>query len=139
MPTFLASTLESVSRQSNPRAAPQAQARSEPQSSGLRGWPLLTRPMMPLVRPAPLSAWMLLGVIVAYPQPAAMSCAVEEGPADAPPNAPARAGGAGAPAGLGRPPPPKPPNIISTGTGPLALAGGTSVVSMVTRLGGEGG
>src|SRR5258706_9182246 len=136
MPTFLASTLESVSRQSNPRAAPQAQARSEPQSSGLRGWPLLTRPMMPLVRPAPLSAWMLLGVIVAYPHPAAMSCAVEDGPAAAPPKAPGRAGGAGAPAGLGRPPPPKPPNIISTGTWPLALAGVTSVIWISTLMAG---
>ena len=45
------------------RLAPQAQARSAPQSSSLRGWPLLTRPMMPCVRPSPLSAWTLVGMI----------------------------------------------------------------------------
>ena len=43
--------------------APQAQARSTPQSSGLRGWPLLVRPVM-LVRSWFLSGWMLAGEMV---------------------------------------------------------------------------
>ena len=42
--------IERASTRPNPKRA------SAPQSSGFRGWPLLTRPMMPFVRPAPLSA-----------------------------------------------------------------------------------
>src|ERR1700682_1383259 len=85
---------------------------------------------------------MLLGLIVAYPQPAAMSSSVEEGPVFVPPakppNAPKRLVGAGSPARRGNPFPPKPPpNIISTGPGPFAFAGVTSVIWMPTLIDGQ--
>src|SRR5438094_7094367 len=85
---------------------------------------------------------MLLGLIVAYPQPAAMSISVEDGPAFVPPpnppNGPKRFVGAGSPGRRGKPFPPKPPpNIISTGTGLFAFAGVTSVIWMSTLMAGQ--
>jgi len=81
----------------------------------LAGWPRLSRPMMPSVRPAPLSAWTLVGVSVAQPNPSpepavanwvrlrlAVPC-----PGEAPPR-PAAAGEA---------------QFHDYGTGPGALAG----------------
>ena len=63
------------------RLAPQAQARRAPQSSSLRGCPLLQRPMMPSVRPAPLSAWMLPGTRLRSPSPWPGPAAARLGPA----------------------------------------------------------
>src|SRR4051812_45522409 len=96
------------------RLAPQAQARSAPQSSTLRGCPLLQSPMMPLVNPAPLSACTLTGINVAYPHPRASACCCHVGPAGAEPG-----GGPGKrnPGGKTK------PNSIITGTGPVAFAG----------------
>src|SRR5207245_1375247 len=97
--------------------------------------------MMPFVKPAPLSAWMLPGLIVAYPQPSAMSCAVAGGSAGADdaapgPSAPAprpgprpRAAGGGVPGPGGMPD--RPPNIIITGTGLAAFAGKPVPVMMM--------
>src|SRR5258706_11271651 len=68
-----------------------------------------------------------------------MSISLEEGPA-LPPGGPkpGRGAGAGSPGRRGRPPPPKnPPNIISTGTGPLAFAGVTSVIWISTLIDGQ--
>src|SRR5262249_10991598 len=94
--------------------APHAQARSAPQSSTLRGWPLLHRPMIPFVNPAPLSAWTLLGTRIAKPHPFARTCSCQFGPRALPfpPKPP--------------PNPPPTPNSITTGTGPFALSGAVS-------------
>src|SRR5690606_23325978 len=46
-------------------------------SSGLRGFPWFANPIIPLNNPAELSAWMLEGSIVTYPQPAANNCSVD--------------------------------------------------------------
>src|SRR5947209_7839551 len=62
MATREASTLGSCCSASTTLLAPQAQADRAPQSSALRGWPLLTSPIPPLVRPAPLSACTLAGL-----------------------------------------------------------------------------
>src|SRR3954467_13133617 len=96
MPTCFALTALMVSRQSRPRDAPHAHARSAAQSSGLRGCPLLTRPTMPRVIPAPLSAWTLPGLIETYPQPSAISCSVAGGSGFAFGGGAATAGGAAA-------------------------------------------
>src|SRR5690242_18385191 len=93
--------------------------------------------MIPFVRPAPLSAWMLPGLIVAYPQPSEINCSVEDGPATFPPKDANRFVGAGSPGRRGKPPPPNPPNIISTGTGSLAFAGVTSVIWISTLMVGQ--
>src|SRR5215472_14197614 len=95
------------------RSAPQAQARRAPQSSGLRGSPLLTRPTIPFLNPAPLSAWILAGFSVAKPQPLASTCACQLGPGSEPCCEGATAAGAPRP----------PPNTVMTGMGPFALAG----------------
>src|SRR4051812_25593224 len=83
---------------------------------------------------------MLLGTIVAYPQPPAINCWVAGGsPPVSPPRPPGRVvgrvAGPGAPgrAGAVRGKPPN-PNIIITGTGALASAGVTSVIWMSTLI-----
>ena len=100
--------------------------RSAPQSSSLRGWPLLTRPMMPRVRPAPLSAWMLVGdddrVAPALGEDLLL-------PRMGPPAARRRP-----PAGPARRARPPPPNSMITGTGPFAFAGVVSVNWMSTSI-----
>src|SRR5262249_28616081 len=116
----------------------------EPQSSGLRGWPLLHRPMIPAVRPAPLSAWMLLGTMIAYPHPLAITSSCHDGPRAGPNGPPpplvsaffitAFLAAAPGPPGRG-PKPPKPKSII-TGTGPVASAGVVSVNWMSTVISG---
>src|SRR2546427_9163133 len=81
---------------------------------------------------------MLPGLIVAYPQPAAINCSVEGGSAKLPPpKAPKRLVGAGSPGRRGNPPPPKPPNIISTGTGLFVSRGVTSVIWISTLIDGQ--
>ena len=79
---------------------------------------------MPRVSPAPLSAWMLAGLIDAYPHPAAISCCAELGG----PDGVSVGGGDGGSAAL--------PNIIKVGTLPLALAGVTTVIWMSTVIAG---
>src|SRR3981081_3966829 len=104
--------------------------------------------MMPFVKPAPLSAWMLPGLIVAYPHPSAMSCAVAGGSAGADGAAPGppapvpsrpgpkpRAASADVPGADGIPD--RPPNIIITGTGLAALAGVTTVIWISTVISGN--
>src|SRR2546425_12308006 len=94
--------------------------------------------MMPFVKPAPLSAWMLPGLIVAYPHPSAMSCAVAGGSAGADGAAPGpkpRAAGGGAPGAGGIPD--RPPNIIITGTGLAPFAGVTTVIWISTAISGN--
>src|SRR5207244_899758 len=100
------------------------------QSSGLRGCPLLTSPMIPFVSPAPLSACTLPGLIVATPQPSAISCSMAGGSAltggaigPRPAPRPGNTGAGNATSGIVRP-----PNIIITGTGPFASAGNTIVI-----------
>src|SRR5437867_11735364 len=93
--------------------------------------------MMPLVRPAPLSAWMLDGLSDAYPQPSAINCSaaggsLAAGGAKPPPPGPPRPTGGGSPGRL-RPP----PNMIMTGTGPFASAGVTNVIWMSTAIDGD--
>src|SRR5262245_42150 len=81
---------------------------------------------------------MLAGRIVEYPHPAAISRSVEEGPALAPPpKPPKRLVGAGSPGRRGNPLPPNPPNIINTGTRPLAFDGVTSVIWTSTLIEGQ--
>ena len=98
---------------------------------------------MPFVSPAPLSAWMLPGLIVAYPHPSAISCSVAGGSdgAAAPPGAEPwrrrpkpRAGGGGAPGAGGIPD--RPPNIIIIGTGLPRSAGVTTVIWISTVMSG---
>src|SRR5438128_7476509 len=104
--------------------------------------------MMPFVKPAPLSAWMLLGLIVAYPHPSAISCSMAGGSAGAdgaavgaPPPVPPRPGpkpraaGGGVPGAGGIPD--RPPNIIITGTGVAAFAGVTTVMWISTVISGN--
>ena len=122
-----------------PRAAPHAQARSEPQSSGLRGWPLLTRPMMPLVRPAPLSAWMLAGlsdgVAPAVGDELLGRGRIAAGGAGRRRTEPADAAAGGA--GRRRPAAARRRRTSSSrGTGPFASAGVTSVIWMSTVIAG---
>src|SRR4051794_37486150 len=81
--------------------------------------------MMPEFSPAPLSAWTLLGTIIAYPQPFANTCCCQLGWAG-----PFPAGNAGR---FGPLPDGKPkPNSMMTGTGPAAFSGVVSVNWMFT-------
>src|SRR5262245_34596381 len=83
--------------------------------------------MIPLVSPAPLSAWMLPGLICAYPQPAAISCCVAGGSCGAAGAAGGAEGGALAPAARPAPagapnarPAPAPAAAAPAGGGPPA-------------------
>src|SRR2546421_12004944 len=66
-----------------------------------------------------------------------MSCSVEGGSLNGPPNSAKRLVGAGEPAGRGIPVPPNPPNMISSGTALGALAGDTTVIRMSTLIAGQ--
>src|SRR5947209_3142541 len=66
-----------------------------------------------------------------------MSCSVEGGSLNGPPNSGVRFVGAGDPVGRGSPMSPKPPNIINTGTGDLPLAGITTDMRMSTVIDGQ--
>src|SRR5258707_1218219 len=103
--------------------------------------------MMPFVKPAPLSAWMLPGLIVAYPHPSPMSSPVPAGPGGADggpgprgpdpprPGPKPRAASGGVPGSGGIPD--RPPNIIITGTGLAAFAGVTTVIWISTVISGN--
>src|SRR4029453_2317833 len=92
--------------------------------------------MMPRVNPDPLSAWTLVGLSAAYPQPSAISCCVD-----------GRSAGPAFAAGGGKPRPPgggvqpgsryAPPNMIMTGTAFVAAAGVTSPIWMSTSIAGN--
>src|SRR5437868_2440121 len=71
---------------------------------------------------------MLLGKMVATPQPALISVSVREG--GPPGRPPGRAPG-------GREPKPKPPNIISTGIFPLVSLGVVNVKTIFTSIDGQ--
>src|SRR5664279_2133206 len=84
---------------------------------------------------------MLPGLMVAKPQPSAMSCSIAGGsalaggatgprPAAGAPR-PGNTGAGNATSGM-----PRPPNIIITGAGPLASAGTTSVIWISTCISG---
>src|SRR5262245_56967673 len=88
--------------------------------------------MIPFRRPPPLSAWTLVGVMIANPQPFPSACSCQPG---APPP-----GGAAPffPKPPGPPNPPKlKPNSIITGTGPAAPVGVVRVSWMSTVIDGQ--
>src|SRR5438445_13795078 len=91
--------------------------------------------MMPSVTPAPLSAWTLLGVMTAWPQPLARNCCCQVGPLFVPPN-PARGKRLVAFVPRNPPNPPMNPNCIITGTGPVAFAGDVRDTWMFTVISG---
>src|SRR5688572_11823157 len=114
------------------RLAPHAHAFNDPQSSGFRGCPLLTSPIIPCRRPAPLSACILTGRIIAYAQPLASTCCCQVRGVVVLFAAEVSRGGAGGlnPGGNTN------PNSMITGTGPFAVAGTVSVRSISTLIAG---
>src|SRR4029078_1375856 len=109
------------------RLAPHAHALNVPQSSGLRGWPLFTKPIIPCVNPAPLSAWSLVGIRIAYAQPFSSNCCCQFFST----GVPAGGGGNLKPGGNIK------PNSMITGTGPFSFAGLVSVRSMFKGIVGQ--
>ncbi len=112
--------------------APGPRAQRAPFIHSLRGWPLLVRPMTPAVKPSPLSAWMLVGIRTAYPQPRARSWLRQSGPVPwkvAHCSAVKRFFRAAIASALK-------PNSIMMGTGPWAFAGVTRVSWMLTSMAG---
>src|SRR5690606_35956723 len=96
---------------------------------GLRKFPLFVRPMIPCVSPVPLSACILCGTIIAYPQPFEINCSFHVGsPAD--PN-PIGFIGSRFQGDVIH------PNSITTGTALLLLAGVATNISISTVMDGK--